>query len=101
MCPVRAGALWVLPLFLAAFVLRTVAVFALRRRWPGVADEIDRWWVWAPFAVVLAIFVALLVVVTIAVPILGVAASIATLLGLYFLFFTSSSVGSPFRPRRQ
>ena len=98
---VRVGALWVLPLFLAAFILRTVAVLALKRRWPGVADEIDRWWVWAPFAVVLTIFAALLVIVTIAVPILGIAASIAMLVGLYFLFFTASSVGSPFRPRRQ
>jgi formate-dependent nitrite reductase membrane component NrfD len=96
-----AAAVLLIPLVLLAFILRTVAILAVRNRWPRVADDIDRWWLWAPFVVVLAVFVALLVVLTRAMPPLGIAMALGALFALYRGFFGASSIGSPFRPRRR
>jgi hypothetical protein len=98
---VAAGAIWAIPCVAAAFVLRTVAVLATRRRWPAVAAEIDRWWLWAPFVALVALVAVLLVVLTLAVPPLGIVAAIAFAFILYRGLFSASSVGSPFRPRRK
>jgi hypothetical protein len=98
---VNAGAILIIPLVLVAFILRTLTILVVRNRWPRVADDIDRWWLWAPFVVVLAIFAALLVFLTRAVPLLGVAVAIGAAVVLYRGFFGASSVGSPFRPRRR
>jgi hypothetical protein len=98
---VNAGAVLIIPLVLVAFILRTVAILAVRKRWPGVAEDIDRWWLWTPFVVVLAIFVALLVFLTKALPLVGIAVAIGALFALYRGFFGASSVGSPFRPRER
>ena len=95
-----AGALWVIPLVVVAFLARTVAIAALRRRRPEAADAIDKWWVWAPFAVVLCLYVVVAIVLIVAVPLLGIAVAIFGVLVLYFGYFSASSVGSPFRPRR-
>jgi cytochrome b561 len=72
----------------------------VRKRRPAAAETIDRWWVWGPFAVGLVLYVALAVVLILAVPLLGVALAIFGAVVLYFGFFSASSVGSPFRPRR-
>lgn len=96
-----AGALWIIPLVVVAFVARTVAILALRRRRPEAADAVDRWWVWAPFAAVLAVYVAVAVVLIVAVPPLGIAITAVGALILYSGFFRASSIGSPFRPRRR
>jgi cytochrome b561 len=97
---VAAGALWAIPVIAVAFLARTVAIVALRKRRPAAAEVVDKWWVWAPFAVGLVLYVALAVVLILAVPLLGVALTIFGVVVLYFGFFTASSVGSPFRPRR-
>jgi hypothetical protein len=49
---------------------------------------VDRWWLWVPLA-------AILLVVTFAAPLLGLVATIGTVVVLSRV----SSVGSPFRPR--
>jgi hypothetical protein len=83
-----AGAvLLLLPLVAVAFLVRIVAVALLRRRWPRVASAVKRWWSWLPLA-------AVLVAVTAARPVIGVLASVVTV-----VLTRTSSVGSPFRPR--
>jgi hypothetical protein len=82
-------ALVIVPIVAVAFALRTVLVLALARRNPAGAAFVDRWWAWAPFVVVL-------VVVTVAAPVLGVLLAV----GSWFVLTRTSAVGSPFRPRR-
>jgi hypothetical protein len=95
-----AAALWVIPLTAVAFVLRTIAVAGLQRRHPNAADAVNRWWLWAPLVVALPILVVVLVIVTWNVPLLGIGFAIVACLMIYRGFFTASSIGSPFRPRR-
>jgi len=98
---VAAGALWIIPLVVVAFLARTIAIAALRRRAPTAVDAIDKWWVWVPFAVILCLYIVVAVVLMVAVPLFGIAIAIVGGLVLYFGFFSASSVGSPFRPRRR
>ena len=84
----RGAVLVLLPLVAVAFVVRTVAVVVLRRRRPGAAGAIERWWLWLPLA-------AVLVAVTVARPLLGLLATVVTVVVLS----RASSIGSPFRPR--
>lgn len=90
-----------LPLVAIAYVARSIAIWALRSRNPAAAESIDKWWVWAPFAVVLSLFVVVAVVLILEVPLLGIAVTTFGVAVLYFGFFSPSSVGSPFRPRRR
>ena len=80
---------WVVLVATIAFAVRCVAVLALGRRWPVVADLVDRWWPWVPVVVVL-------VAITIAVPIVGVVLTV----GLIVAVTRAGATGSPFRPRR-
>ena len=84
----RGAVLVLLPLVAVAFVVRTVAVVVLRERRPAVAAAVERWWLWLPLA-------AVLVAVTVARPLLGLLATVVTVVVLS----RASSVGSPFRPR--
>jgi len=85
----RFVVLALVPVAIAAYVVRTVLVYGLRHRAPRVAGAVDRWWAWAPLVVVV---VALAFVH----PLLGLAAVVAC-----YLFLTSSlATGSPFKPRR-
>jgi len=84
----RAAVLVLLPLALAAFLLRTVAVLLLRGRWPAAAAAVERWWLWLPL-------VAVLVVVTVAAPLIGLLVTAVTVAVLV----RAPGVGSPFRPR--
>jgi hypothetical protein len=74
---------------LAAFVVRSVVVAVTRRRWPGVAAAADRWWPWAPLAVVC-------LAVAWWNPLVGLPAVVALVLVLRF----ADLPGSPWRPRR-
>lgn len=96
-----AAAIWILPILLIAFLTRTAAIALFEKRRPAVAEAIDRWWVWAPLAVVIVVALVALVVIVVNAPVVGVA--LAVLLGaiLYYLLFSDTSVGSPFRPRRR
>ena len=96
-----AGALWVVPLVVLAYLARAVAILMLRRRRPGAADAVDKWWTWAPLAVVLCLYVAIAVTLTVVVPVLGIAVAVFGVVVLYLGYFSASSVGSPFRPRRR
>ena len=96
-----AGALWVIPLVVLAFLVRAVAILALRKRRPDAADAVDRWWTWAPFAVVLFLYVVVAIALIVRVPVLGIAITVFGVVVLYFGYFSASSVGSPFRPRRR
>ena len=81
--------LLVIPIAVAAFVVRTVLVLALQRLAPNAAAFVDRWWPWVPLLVVL-------VLLFLVHPVVGIAATLGS-----WLFLTSSmAVGSPFRPRR-
>jgi uncharacterized membrane protein len=85
----RSGVLAVVPLALGCYVVRTILVYALRRRAPSVAAAVDRWWAWVPLVVVV-------VALGFVHPLIGIAAAVAC-----YLFMTSSrGRGSPFRPRR-
>ena len=84
----RAAVLLLLPVVVVAFLVRTVAVVALQRRWPAGAAAVERWWLWLPL-------VAVLVVVTIVNPLIGLLATALTAVVLTRV----SSLGSPFRPR--
>lgn len=93
----------VVPLVVIAFAVRTLAVLALRRRRPSVAEQIDRWWVWAPLVTLTLVLVVAAIVLTVADPLLGigataVAAAVGALTFRHF-FLSESSIGSPFRPR--
>ena len=83
-----------------AFLGRTIAIAVLRRRHPDAAAAVNKWWLWAPLVVAVPILVAVLAVVTWTVPPLGIAMIIGACLMIYRGFFTASSIGSPFRPRR-
>ena len=95
-----AAALWAVPVFAIAFLARTVAILAVRKRRPEAAEAIDKWWAWAPVAVGLVLYLAIAVVLILSVPLVGIAVTVFGVLVLYFGFFSASSVGSPFRPRR-
>jgi hypothetical protein len=84
----RAVVLVLVPVVVAAFLVRTVAVLLVRRRWPQVAAAVERWWLWLPLA-------AVLIVVTVTNPLIGVLVTVLTVAVLT----RASSVGSPFRPR--
>jgi hypothetical protein len=73
----------------AAFVVRTLVVVVAGRRWPAVANAVDRWWPWVPLVVVAlaAIWLA---------PLVGLPATAL----LVFVLWRSDAVGSPLRPRR-
>jgi hypothetical protein len=62
-------------IIVAAFLLRTVLVLALERVAPGAAACVDRWWVWAPLAVVL-------IGTTLWVPLLGLAATVGAIISI-------------------
>jgi len=96
-----AAAIWILPILLVAFLTRTMLIAVLKTRRPEVAEAIDRWWVWAPLAVVISLGLLALIAIAINAPVLGVA--LAVLLGaiLYYSLFSDTSIGSPFRPRRR
>jgi len=96
-----AAAIWILPILLIAFLTRTTLIAVLGKRRPEMADAIDRWWVWAPLAVVISLGLLALVAIAVNSPVLGVA--LAVLLGaiLYYALFSDTSIGSPFRPRRR
>ena len=96
-----AGALWVVPLVALAFAARTVAMLALRKRRPGAAAAVDRWWTWAPFAVVLFLYFGVAIALIVRVPVLGTAITVFGVVVLYFGYFSASSIGSPFRLRRR
>jgi hypothetical protein len=83
-----AGLLALAALVAATFAVRTVLVLALRRRHPGAAAAVDRWWAWVPLAVVL-------VVMVVTAPLLGIPLAVATAWWLT----RAGAVGSPFRPR--
>jgi hypothetical protein len=57
----------------AAFVLRTVLVLALRPWAPRAAAFVDRWWVWSPLAVIL-------IATTLWIPWLGLVAALAAVI---------------------
>ena len=84
----RGAVLVLLPLAFAALLVRTVAVLLLRRRWPAAAGAVERWWLWLPL-------VAVLVVVTVTEPLLGLLVTAVTVAVLVL----APGVGSPFRPR--
>jgi hypothetical protein len=84
----RAVVIVLVPLVLVAFLVRTLAVLVLRRRWPAGAAAVERWWLWLPL-------VAVLVVVTVAEPLLGLLVTVVTVAVLVL----APGVGSPFRPR--
>jgi len=86
---------------LVAYLIRTIAVSMLRDRRPEAAAAVDRWWVWAPFVVVLTFLLIAAIVLIVNSPILGLALTAALVAVLYFGFFSASSIGSPFRPRRR
>ena len=90
----------VIPVFIVAFVVRTLAIVVLRPRHPNAADAVNRWWVWTPLIVVLILGAALLAIITWNVPLLGLGLTVGTCVAVYRAFFTASSTGSPFRPRR-
>jgi hypothetical protein len=93
-------ALWLLPIVLVAFALRTIAASALRRRHPEAAAWIDRWWVWTPFVTVLGLALVVIVAVIVNSPVIGIA---VTLLGALILFgaLNPLNAGRPSRPRRR
>jgi len=85
----RFVVLALVPIAMASYILRTLLLVLLGGRSPRAATAIDVGWRWLPLVVVL-------IVVTWAQPLLGVAGVVATA-----LFLTSSrAYGSPFRPRR-
>jgi hypothetical protein len=84
----RGAVLVLLPVVAVAFLVRTAAVVLLRRRSPKAAAAVDRWWLWLPL-------IAVLIVVTLANPIIGLVVTAVTVV----LLTRASSVGSPFRPR--
>jgi hypothetical protein len=86
---VRFAVLVLVPVVAIAFAVRTLLVLATRKRAPGAAAAVDRWWVWVPLVVVLA-------AITLVQPLLGAAAAI----GLAAFLTSSRAKGSPFRPRR-
>lgn len=96
----RVVALWLVPLWALAFLMQKIAVAATRTRWPRAAAAIERWWPWAPLMVVVPVLVVLLGVLVWNVPLLGIPLAAAVLAMSYAIFFGSSSLGSPFRPRR-
>lgn len=96
-----AGALWLIPIVVVAFAIRTVLVLTLRKKRPALAASVDRWWAWAPAAVVLVIYGALAVALIVTTPVVGIALTILGGALLYFGLFSASSTGSPFRPRRR
>ena len=83
-----AALLALVGLVAACFALRTVLVLALRRRHPGAAATVDRWWAWVPLVIVL-------VVVVVTVPLLGIPLAAGTAWALT----RAGAVGSPLRPR--
>jgi hypothetical protein len=87
---VRYGLLtWVVLVTAVAFAVRTVVVVVAKRRLPGLAGFVDRWWAWTPLAVVL-------VAITIAAWPIGLVLIVGTCIALG----RSTATGSPFRPRR-
>jgi hypothetical protein len=80
---------WLVVVAIVAFVARTAVVLATRRRHPGVAAFVDRWWAWTPA-------VALIVAVAWVNPILGIVLAVVA----YLLLTRGDALGSPFRPRR-
>jgi hypothetical protein len=79
----------VVVVFAAAFLVRTVLVRTIGRRRPRLTAAVDRWWPWTPVVVVL-------VVLTVANPVVGVLTAVLA----WYLLTRGSSIGSPFRPRR-
>jgi hypothetical protein len=98
---VAAVAIWILPIVVVAFIVRTTAIAMLRKRRPDTADAIDRWWIWAPLAVVVGLGLLVLVAVVINAPLLGIALTVLLGAILYYALFSDTSIGSPFRPRRR
>jgi hypothetical protein len=87
--PVGFAVVSLVPVVIASYLLRTILVLLFRRSAPRAAAFVDRWWAWAPLAV-------LLVLLTVTHPLIGLAGVIAC-----YLFLTSSrATGSPFKPRR-
>ena len=77
------------PVALTCYLVRTVLYYGLRRRAPGVAAAVDRWWAWVPLLVVI-------VALGFVHPLLAIVAALGAV-----VFLTSSrAVGSPFKPRR-
>jgi hypothetical protein len=86
----RAAVLFlIVAAFAVAFVARVILVALTRRSWPSVAAAVDRWWGWAPLAVVCLFGIWL-------VPPIGVVVTIVAL----FVLTRTDAIGSPFRPRR-
>ena len=87
---VRIGALLALVAVVGvAFVVRLGLVLALRRRHPGAADAVERWWAWVPLVVVA-------VAISVSEPLLGIPLSLA----MAWWLTRADAIGSPFRPRR-
>ena len=92
--------MWLIPLAVAAYLARTIAIAVLRPRHPDAADAVNRWWIWTPLVAVLVVVAVLLVLITWNTPLLGITLTIGVGIAVYRGFFSASSVGSPFRPRR-
>jgi len=73
----------------------------LQERRPDMAEAVDRWWVWAPLAVVVSVGLVVLGAVVIHAPLLGIALTVLLGAILYYALFSDTSIGSPFRPRRR
>ena len=96
-----AAAIWIVPIVVVAFLVRTTAIALLRQRRPDTAAAIDRWWVWAPLAVVITFGLVVLVAAVIHAPLVGIAVTVLLGAILYYALFSDTSIGSPFRPRRR
>ena len=96
-----AAAIWIVPIVVVVFLLRTAAIAMLRERRPDMAEAVDRWWVWAPLAVVVSLGLLVLAAIVINAPLLGIALTVLLGAILYYALFSDTSIGSPFRPRRR
>ena len=97
----RAIVLWLIPLWVVAFVVQKLVVLVLRSRRPRAAAAIETWWAWAPLIALVPVFVVVIGILIWNAPLLGIAAAVIAVLLTYGIFFTDSSIGSPFRPRRR
>ena len=83
------GVVALVPVIVASYLVKTVLTVLMRRRLPRAAAVVDQTWAWVPLVVVL-------IVVTVAEPVVGLLATFAMV-----VFLTSDrAIGSPFRPRR-
>ena len=96
-----AGAVWIVPIVVIAFLVRTIVVYTMRNRRPNAAAAVDQWWTWAPLAAVVAAFIVVCIVLIVREPLLGVGLAVLGGVLAYFGLFSASSTGSPFRPRRR